>query len=429
MTNTFGDTLKSKSMIHNRSHTSRPLPGIVVLAASAGLALLLTSTNSAAAQAYTITNLGTLGIYSQANGLSANGTAVGYSTLTDGSTNNAFLTPPSGAIQDLGTLSGMAGTNSAATGIATGAVTQVVGYSDTGVGATQHAFLYTAGGVGGPADNPQMRDLGTLSGVGTDFSLGFGVNALGQVVGVSVNSGGEDHAFRTGPNLNINGATDDLGTLGGINSSATSINAAGQVVGNAALNLDVTHAFRTAPNASITAASDLGTLGGINSNALGINASGQVVGQSDLASADPNAVSRHAFVWTQGATTGAAGNMQMTDLGSLGGDSTANGINDAGSIVGFSFLADGTMFDAFLYRNNQMVDLNSLIDPASGWVLQNATAINNNGQIAGYGLFNGQTRAFLLNAAPEPSAPCVLAIGLGALGLLAARKRRISSAR
>lgn len=76
-----------------------------------------------------------------------------------------------------------------------------------------------------------------------------------------------------------------------------------------------------------------------------------------------------------------------------------------------------------------MVDLNSLIDPNSGWILQDATAINDNGQIAGFGLFNGQTRAFLLNAAPEPSAPCILAIGLGALGLLVARKRRCASSR
>jgi len=327
----------------------------------------------------------------------------------------------------------LGGSNSNGTGIATGVSTQVVGYSDTGVGATQHAFLYTPGGVGGVAGNPQMRDLGTLSGVSTDNSTdnstANGLNSLGQVVGDGINTSGEDHAFRTGPNLNINGATDDLGTLGGINSSANAVNNLGQAVGSSALANGDAHAFRTAANGKITAASDLGTLGGSNSNALSINASGQVVGQADLASSDPTMVTSHAFVWTQGATNGAVSNMQMTDLGSLGGDSQAYSINDAGSIVGYSLLADGTSFDAFLYQNNKMVNLNSLIDPNSGWVLQNATSINNNGQIAGSGLFNGQTRAFLLNAAPEPSAPCVLAIGLGAVGLLVARKRRSSSAR
>lgn len=405
------------------------------MAAAAGLALLLALPRPAAAQTYTITSLGSLGGSSFAASLGADGTAVGRSLLADGSTNRAFFTPSGGAIQNLGTLGG---TLSNGRGIVSGAASQVVGYSNLSGDATQHAFLWTANGVGGPAGNPQMRDLGTLSGLSTDNSAASGINALGQVVGDSinlgrlvngVNVGGQDHAFRTGPNLNINGVTDDLGTLGGISSTANAVNLLGQAVGSAALASGDAHAFRTAPNGAITAASDLGTLGGSSSNALSINALGQVVGQSDLANGTSGTVSRHAFVWTQGATNGTAGNMQMTDLGSLGGDSVANGINDLGSIVGFSLLADGSTFDAFLYRNNQMINLNSLIDPNSGWILQDATAINDNGQIAGFGLFNGQTRAFLLNAAPEPSAPCILAIGLGALGLLVARKRRCASSR
>ena len=43
-----------------------------------------------------------------------------------------------------------------------------------------------------------------------------------------------------------------------------------------------------------------------------------------------------------------------------------------------------------------MTNLNHLIDPNSGWVLTNATGINAHNEIVGSGLYNGQTRAFML---------------------------------
>ena len=41
-------------------------------------------------------------------------------------------------------------------------------------------------------------------------------------------------------------------------------------------------------------------------------------------------------------------------------------------------------------------DLNSLIPANSGWTLINANAINNVGQIMGYGSKNGHNHAFVL---------------------------------
>jgi probable HAF family extracellular repeat protein len=46
-----------------------------------------------------------------------------------------------------------------------------------------------------------------------------------------------------------------------------------------------------------------------------------------------------------------------------------------------------------------MTDLNSLIPAGSGWVLDGATAVNDAGQIAGYGTINGAAHAFLLTPA------------------------------
>src|SRR5688572_17752089 len=73
---------------------------------------------------------------------------------------------------------------------------------------------------------------------------------------------------------------------------------------------------------------DLGTLG-TNSFAMGINASGQVVGMSNLSSG-----ARRAFLWT------AAGG--MVNLGTLGGsESEATGINRLGTIIGGGWTALG----------------------------------------------------------------------------------------
>ena len=43
-----------------------------------------------------------------------------------------------------------------------------------------------------------------------------------------------------------------------------------------------------------------------------------------------------------------------------------------------------------------MTDLNTLVPPGTGWVLESAAAISDGGQIVGYGTLNGKRRAFLL---------------------------------
>jgi hypothetical protein len=64
-----------------------------------------------------------------------------------------------------------------------------------------------------------------------------------------------------------------------------------------------------------------------------------------------------------------------------------------------------------------MIDLNSLLDSGSGWVLTSANGINDSGQITGTGIFQGQTHAYLLTpTVPEPSS--FLLAGSGVVGML-----------
>ncbi len=95
----------------------------------------------------------------------------------------------------------------------------------------------------------------------------------------------------------------------------------------------------------------------------------------------------------------------MLDLGTLPGGtrSSAFGIDDAGQVVGESdtgpvtAIANGTS-RAFRWTQPEgMVDLNTLLPPNSGWVLDVAHDVNDRGQIVGEGLHNGQRHAFRYN--------------------------------
>ena len=51
---------------------------------------------------------------------------------------------------------------------------------------------------------------------------------------------------------------------------------------------------------------------------------------------------------------------------------------------------------AVLWKNNKLIDLNSLLPPNSGWLLTQANGINNRGQFVGGGIYRGKPHAFLL---------------------------------
>jgi probable HAF family extracellular repeat protein len=139
----------------------------------------------------------------------------------------------------------------------------------------------------------------------------------------------------------------------------------------------------TMPVAADFAITDLGTAGGTYTIATAIGDADQVAGWSAIA----GDTAQHAFLWQRGT---------MSDLGTLGGtNSSAQGVNRVSQVVGWSQTAGDAATHAFLWQHGRLADLNNLVAADSGWLLVVATAINDAGQIVGWGLHHGQPRAFL----------------------------------
>ncbi|MHC5082991.1 MAG: hypothetical protein ACYTET_03515 [Planctomycetota bacterium] len=115
-------------------------------------------------------------------------------------------------------------------------------------------------------------------------------------------------------------------------------------------------------------------------------------------------------------------------MGTFGDYSTARAINDLGQVVGYSAYAELDLDDlegrhhyAYLWENGTMIELESLLPENSGWEgLVGAYGINNNGQIVGTGIIDGENHAFLLTPTLVPETTTLLLFGLGGLVL---RKR------
>lgn len=330
------------------------------------------------AQLYSVKDLGILNNLAGQNRSGVN--AINYHAQVAGVnlTNNlyrAFLY--GGSWAELGTLGG---TTSAALGINDAG--RVVGRSlDTN--GFNHAFLWTLGGVDGVPGNPQMKDLGTLGG---DVSEADDINNAGQVAGYSATTGGDDHGFRYS-----SGMMADIHTASLPNnrphSYAASINDAGHVTGTVYNNnFDGSEAFYyNGTNSTVLAT----PLSWNNAFALAINNSNHIAGYVT----DNLSLSAHAVRWDNG--TGA-------DLGTLGGHySYALAINNSNIVVGASFTdVNDTIYHAFVCISNTMIDLNDQLDATgTGWVLSEARAINDCGQIAGVGTLDGVDHAFLLSYA------------------------------
>jgi probable HAF family extracellular repeat protein len=308
----------------------------------------------AVAQSYTVTDLGP-------------GGAVAINSLGDvlvvANGGNSFVWSPGGGLLALAPLPGDSSTSPS------GINSQGLAVGTSGTFNEARAVLWT---------NGVPLDLGTLGGTS---STATGINASGEVAGYSTISSGSTEAFLWTKETGMQG----LGFLpGGGYSTADAINRFGQVAGYSTGNAG-NYGFIWSKTSGMKS---LGKLpGGVTSSASAINDLGQVAGSADCGKG-----CQHAVLWSK-----AKGS--ILDLGVLAGGaiSYARGINNVGQVVGFLYNGINS-FRPFVWSpSTGMLDLNKLIPANSGWLLQKALAINDQGQIVGYGTVAGfQPEAFLL---------------------------------
>jgi probable HAF family extracellular repeat protein len=229
----------------------------------------------------------------------------------------------------------------------------------------------------------------------------FGINNVGQVVGFAENGVKDScttpfQVFRFQPVIwNPDGAIHKVlqPYAGDTVAFAFGINDSGQAVGASGLcsNTTLPPLAPGGPHAVLWESDgtpvDLGNLGGPIAVGTSINERGDVVGGS--VSGDGTF---HPFLWTR-----QMGKMQ--DLGTFQGAVAAvapccNTINSRREVVGIWFESNGPA-GAFLWRDNQLMELSTLIPQGSPWSGLQAGAINDAGEIAGWGTINGETHAFV----------------------------------
>ena len=119
---------------------------------------------------------------------------------------------------------------------------------------------------------------------------------------------------------------------------------------------------------------DLGSLGGGYTDPTSISNNSIVAGIGETSSG-----ASHAFMWQNGS---------IEDLGTLGGDSFAYDVNDAGHVVGTSDTSPWPQ--ATLWENGNAINLSTIVGDDSY-----AYGINNSDQIVGSAIHNGQTTGFM----------------------------------
>ena len=317
-------------------------------------------------------------------------------------------------ITDLGTLGGP---SSFAYGINNSG--HITGNSPPKAASNTHAFYF----------DDEMHDLGTLGSSGNvdlgSFSAGNKINDSNQIVGTTLDDTGHPQAFSWD-------AQHGMQSLGLFNTNGAAINSLGQIVGETASITvgQIGQAFMWDPR---TGAQWLPPLPGCSlTNATGVNNSSTVVG---FCSSSTNSI--RAFVWDnihgiQALAPGALESIawSINNERQIAGSITVNlgvgravtwaspsstqqllpliadpqgnvlntdaySINDRGEVVGIAGQ------NAAIWIGSAGYLLDNLILASSGWHLIQANAINNNGQIAGYGVINGQTHAFRLDPVKE----------------------------
>jgi probable HAF family extracellular repeat protein len=317
-------------------------------------AVLIASTGQSPAQSYNITDLGAVAGQKVSGGYGLNGLgqAAGVSSNPNGDIATLFS---NGKAISLGTLEPL----DVAIATAINGTAEIVGYEpmSSDPNNTSHAWLYSNGG---------LKDIhsASLFPAGTRAA---GINGSGVVVGQGLLTSSSFHAF-----VYANGKMVDIGPPGAYQASAAAINDAGQVVGNYYTSSSAQGAFVYAGGKFTF----LGVPPGASSfSAFAVNSTGEVVGASYLTTGPSRAALYNNGTWTDlGAVPGAAG-------------THASGINTAGEVVGIAVFPV-TSYHPFkpgkhvgFVCNGSPVDLNTLIPSNSGFIITDAIAINDSGEI------------------------------------------------
>ncbi len=242
----------------------------------------------------------------------------------------------------------------------------------------------------------QWTDVGTLGGTTT---YPYGINNRGQVVGSSSTASGGSHAFVWTSETGIV----DLGTLGGRTSVAYGINNQGQVVGESDITGNAaSHAFLYSPG---TGMRDLGTLGGTNSVAKAITDLGYVVGGSDT-----NNSAHIAFQWS------AAVGMSSLPPGGMT-FSEAEAVSSGDQAVGQA--SNGPYINAYSWSSANFEAGGFLV----GGVQSVAQGVNDAGQIVG----TYSTGMLAPHAFVKAPGEMVMDLGIASGGLAIARRRGLTT--
>ncbi|MGF6275068.1 putative HAF family extracellular repeat protein [Massilia sp. UYP11] len=283
-----------------------------------------------------------------------------------GDRRRAFLNRGKGLV-DLGALKGVW---SSATGI--NARGEVVGNWRSADG-SQRGFIYACG---------RARDIGTIPGKVTGYS---DINDAGYITASGRDPAtGETRGYLRAPN----GAFTHLGAIawdgnGAPETVPAALNNRNQITGRSGRFNSPEPGYR----AFIWRRGvirDLGDLGSTPNLGIDINDRGQITGQAYLPAGPRDSV---AFLYRHGRMVGIDDRPATAYRFSAGA-----GINNRGHVVGTSDHLSG-----FIWRGKRMESINALIDPASGWDIDNPVAINDAGQIAAVAVRNGVRYAVRLD--------------------------------
>jgi probable HAF family extracellular repeat protein len=329
-----------------------------------------------APQGYNITDLGALlgsnCIASCASGVNQQGWVTGYWVSTNGIRGFVYTGT---AVQDLGSLG--TGTNQYALSI--NSAGQVAGFCNGTKGAIS-AFLYS---------NGSLTNFGPDLGLGGLNSYAYALNDAAQMTGYLDTTNGPVGFF-----YGDGGAVSLGGLPGATNSQAYGLNNLGVVVGSAPAVDGSTNAFLWTLNGGMANLNDLtGDTNWQLTQARSVDDLGDVVGNGFYA---VNAA-QEGFVFTP-----AYGEIMEIGLPAGATNSYALAINNAFQAVGGATLSNG-ITKAFLWDWGALVCLNNVLPSGSAWDLREAWSINVAGQIAGWGVTNGQVHAFLLSPNSAPS--------------------------